>query len=119
MRSNEQTQSNVVSITSARARTSQNVSQNSSRDASVVLGDGGDAYELQSGSSGAFRTHTARIGATFRRCLTTRFKHHITVTAAVGSATAAHYILQAFAPDFLALSPLAGFAASLYWIWKD
>lgn len=51
--------------------------------------------------------------------MTARVKHHVTVTMAVGAATAAHYLLAAIAPEHIGLSPLAGFLASLYWIWKD
>lgn len=51
--------------------------------------------------------------------MTSRIKHHVTVTMAVGAAVVAHYILEAFAPAHIGLSPLAGFFASLYWIWKD
>lgn len=49
-----------------------------------------------------------------------RSKHHLLITLAVGSATLAHYLLAWLAPpSWINLSPLAGFAASLAWIWID
>lgn len=51
--------------------------------------------------------------------LTPRCKHHVLISMAVGSATLAHYLFTWFAPEFSGLSPLAGFAASLAWIWAD
>lgn len=48
-----------------------------------------------------------------------RCRHHCLITLAVGSATLAHYVLTWFAPSLVDLSPLAGFAASLAWIWAD
>lgn len=51
--------------------------------------------------------------------MTTRCKHHVLITAAVGCATLSHYLFSYFAPEYLGFSPLAGFLASLIWIWND
>lgn len=48
-----------------------------------------------------------------------RSRHHLLVTFVVGISIAAHYILHYVYPELLHLSPLAGFLASLFWIWKD
>lgn len=45
-----------------------------------------------------------------------RMRHHVGITAACGLYTAFHYWAPA---DWQAFSPLAGFFASLLWIWSD
>ncbi len=51
--------------------------------------------------------------------MSSRVKHHALVTTVVGMGVAAHYILQYITPEYIHLSPLAGFLTSLFWIWKD
>lgn len=85
----------------------------------MLPGTSGDSRTLRLRGRGIVRSVADWLAATFGRCLTTRAKHHMSVTMAVGGATAAHYMLEAFAPAYLHFSPLAGFIASLYWIWRD
>ncbi len=51
--------------------------------------------------------------------MTKKKKHHCIVTLAVGLSVVAHYILEHIAPDYSALSPLAGFGANMVWIWLE
>lgn len=80
---------------------------------------GGYARTLFVRSSGAVHRIIAWLDPAFGGNMTTRCRHHLIITAAVGCATASHYIFSYFAPDYLGFSPLAGFLASLIWIWND
>jgi len=51
--------------------------------------------------------------------MTHKQKHHIGVTLAIGLALVAERVLEAWAPEWKHLSPLAGFAANLTWVWWD
>ncbi len=51
--------------------------------------------------------------------LTPKQRHHVGVTLVVAVATAAHFITEALAPSLTAVSPLAGLAANLFWIWSE
>jgi len=84
----------------------------------MLSGTGSDSRTIQSGRWRTIRSSIARMGATLRG-LSHRARHHLLVTFIVGLSVAAHYILQYAMPEWIHLSPLAGFLSSLFWIWKD